>query len=582
MKLSTEQKAIILTDDHLIVNAVAGSGKTTTLIAYARSKHPHSKILYLAFNKSVKYEALKRFQEAGLGNVRVETAHSLAYAHTIAGKQCMIKPQYSPEEIVSILQMRKTGNHTEYILANHINKFLLWYFNSTSRELDELDYSDKVTDPEARSFVQRNYLQISSGAKKLLAKMRSGELAITHDYYLKQFQLSAPALNFNYILFDEGQDASPAMLDVFLKQNAIKVIVGDTHQQIYSWRHAINSMEKAAFNSLSLTHSFRFSPEIAQLATAVLKQKQHLGISPTLNIKGKGCSSSETSKATLARTNLGLLVKAIEFITRNPGTKRIYFEGNINSYTYADDGASLFDILHLYNQRRHLIRNSLIREMRTIRQLEEYIQKTEDWQLAMMLIIVKEYGNRIPELLNTLRSLHVPDDEKHTAEMTFSTVHRCKGMEYDVVHLAEDFINEKQILNQVNDPEFTEADKPRLIEEINLLYVAVTRTRYKLYIPLSLLPEKIEPSEVIQITNTKKMVQADPVYEEVYQDRTRNKKKRDKQQYKPWSNDHDLLLTEWFCLGVTVKEMAIHFGRTEGAIRSRIKKLDLVNIYGES
>jgi superfamily I DNA/RNA helicase len=57
-------------------------------------------------------------------------------------------------------------------------------------------------------------------------------------------------------LFDEGQDASPAMLAIFLKQKGVKVIVGDTHQQIYAWRYAVNSLAKADFtNYISLTRS---------------------------------------------------------------------------------------------------------------------------------------------------------------------------------------------------------------------------------------------------------------------------------------------------------------------------------------
>ena len=63
--------------------------------------------------------------------------------------------------------------------------------------------------------------------------MERAEIPITHEFYLKKFQLQNPQLSYDYILFDEGQDASPVMLDVFLKQKATKVIVGDGHQQIY-------------------------------------------------------------------------------------------------------------------------------------------------------------------------------------------------------------------------------------------------------------------------------------------------------------------------------------------------------------
>jgi transposase len=37
-----------------------------------------------------------------------------------------------------------------------------------------------------------------------------------------------------------------------------------------------------------------------------------------------------------------------------------------------------------------------------------------------------------------------------------------------------------------------------------------------------------------------------------------------------------------YCEGVDKRDIAKHFGRTKGAIRSRIKKLELEEIYGEN
>ena len=50
--------------------------------------------------------------------------------------------------------------------------------------------------------------------------------------------------------------------------------------------------------------------------------------------------------------------------------------------------------------------------------------------------------------------------------------------------------------------------------------------------------------------------------------------------YKPWTPELDIELTTMFCEGVNAKDMAKHFGRTRGAITSRIKKLELEELYG--
>lgn len=83
MKLTKEQEDIINSTGNIKINAVAGSGKTTTIIEYARTRPKESKILYIAFNKSVKLEAVKKFADKGLSNVKVETAHSLAFKHVV-------------------------------------------------------------------------------------------------------------------------------------------------------------------------------------------------------------------------------------------------------------------------------------------------------------------------------------------------------------------------------------------------------------------------------------------------------------------------------------------------------------------
>ena len=51
--------------------------------------------------------------------------------------------------------------------------------------------------------------------------------------------------------------------------------------------------------------------------------------------------------------------------------------------------------------------------------------------------------------------------------------------------------------------------------------------------------------------------------------------------YKPWTEEDDLELTQMWCEGATTKELAPHFQRKPSAITSRIKKLELVEKYGE-
>ena len=349
MKLTNEQNAVINTNCDLVINAVAGSGKTTTLIEYAKTRPAHKKILYLAFNKTVKAEAIQKFNEAGIYHVKVETAHSLAYDHIMKNGRYELVQGFKSYEWRDMLGIRTGDIHTDLIVANHVNKFIAFFCNSKTTRVQDLNYAEVIGDLKARGFVEQFKTLIERFTREALARMDRAEIPITHDFYLKKFQLSQPVLPYDYILFDEGQDASPAMLDVFLNQKANRIIVGDMHQQIYGWRFAINSLHQVDFPIYHLTNSFRFNEEIALVANKVLELKTLLGQSPLTKVTGAGISAGEIlTRATLGRTNLALLLNAISQ-WQHGSIRKLYFEGNINSYTFADEGASLYDVLNLYN-----------------------------------------------------------------------------------------------------------------------------------------------------------------------------------------------------------------------------------------
>ncbi len=602
MLLTPEQQAIIQSTGNIKINAVAGSGKTTTIIEYAKARPRSSKILYIAFNKSVKLEAIKRFADHGLDQVIVETAHSLAYKHIVLHHRYTVKAQgYKTNELVDLLGLQASGEkHAAYIVANHISKFITYFCNSDKLKVSELNYLDVVADPKAKIFVRNYYPYIEKQTRMLLGRMDKGGIDITHDFYLKKFQLSNPVLNYDYILFDEGQDASQAMLDVFFNQKAIKVIVGDTHQQIYGWRYAINSLEKADFTTCHLTTSFRFSQDIANLAMAVLERKKQMGPYQPVPIVGKGTNKSNKSKATLARTNLGLLIRAIQFISENSKVKKIYFEGNINSYTYADEGASLYDVLNLYNYQHDRIKDPLIKSMKDLADLEDYIEKTGDAQLGMMVEIVKEYENEIYDILRELKEKHVATDQRDHAEMIFSTVHRCKGLEYDTVHLVNDFLSETKLSSLLSKDQKKEEelespagpeDSAKLSEEINLLYVAITRAKSRLFISEDLMPANFPDSGHIHWTksyrtghepqkNEKSKKGQKQKNEKVYtlfRNPVLGEKSRASlsEANQPWTEAMDTDLTIQFTDGVELQNLAYHFGRSKGSVRARIRKLGL-------
>ena len=583
MQLTSEQQAILDTNSDLRIDAVAGSGKTTTLIEYARTRPPNSRILYLAFNRTVREEARRKFTEAGMPGVDVETAHSLAYRHTRHLRQGDVRSAYKVHELAELLGVAGTGEgHLGFVLANHADRFAKYFCNSDAAKVQTLNYLDLITEKKVRDLVTGCYAQIEHLTRTFLALMDRGQTPMIHDFYLKKFQLSAPRLAYDYILFDEAQDASPAMLDVILRQPCIRLIVGDVHQQIYGWRHAVNSMQLVSFPVKRLSTSFRFPQVIADLAVRTLDRKHILAPLDPVIIRGTGRQRSVRSRATIARTNTGLLKKAIDHITQTKGRGSVYFEGNINSYTYADEGASLYDVLNLHNGQHDRIRDKLVSTMRTMDDLAVYVEQTDDKQLGMLIDLVETYGNDLHERISTLKRMHVDDDERQTADMVFSTVHRCKGLEYDEVRLAEDFMTDDAISKQLAD-DGSLVQRSRLNEELNLLYVAVTRARSMLHIPEILMPADVpaSPHIIIQPGRDKPTIRTQVDTGRVRPSSNNGKgyaKKsvvsRPAGSTKTWTRDEDGLLLRLYQTGKSLHDIAKVLERTPTAVQMRLRKLN--------
>jgi hypothetical protein len=79
-KMSDEQKQILqhIQDcKNCVVDAIAGSGKSTTILSVAREL-PDKKILQMTYNSMLRYEVKEKTKKMGIHNVEVHTFHSAA------------------------------------------------------------------------------------------------------------------------------------------------------------------------------------------------------------------------------------------------------------------------------------------------------------------------------------------------------------------------------------------------------------------------------------------------------------------------------------------------------------------------
>src|SRR6185369_9964737 len=324
--------------------------------------------------------------------------------------------------------------------------------------------------------------QLVDDARKLwhLMQEQRSDVPMSHDGYLKLWAMTSPKLvAYDLILLDEAQDTNPVSLDVALRQRlngrTSLVFVGDTHQSIYRWRHAINAMEQLkqiAAVSLPLTTSFRFGGDIAEDASFFLNHwKDDL-----VQLAGQGPSGRPSGEiAMIARTNAEIIGAAIP---RARSGERIHFTG-----TNERDGWDPYvpynlqfplDLFWLSSGKKELVQTPYVKAFSSFEQVVEHAHGDDagrgaDVELAKQVALVERYGDTLPSVIETVRRQACSAQD---SAMSFSTAHRAKGKEWRKVQLLSDF--RKLATIQTCDLSRLKSDAD-FSEEMNLIYVAMTR-----------------------------------------------------------------------------------------------------------
>jgi superfamily I DNA/RNA helicase len=323
-----------------------------------------------------------------------------------------------------------------------------------------------------------------------------GELPFTHDVYLKKFALTRPKLHADVILLDEAQDTNPCVEGMILNQASYGtqlVLVGDQYQELYGWRGATNSMRKFAgqpgVTVLSLTQSFRFGPAIAAAGNewlTLLNAREKLsGWDQLQSTVGEFSVQVRGSRAILCRTNAEALKQALAELGAG---RKVGLAGGVTELKALTLAAA-----DLKNGKP--VEHPELIGFRTWGALQDYVEHDPAGEdLKRFVDLVDEHG---PDGLLQILIKIVKEDE---ADVVVSTVHKAKGLEWDLVRIAPDFRKPKQ------DPSLPEGRLPAIPRDLAMVaYVAVTRAQKQLD-PAGLAwvadylgcePEAVEETEVI-------------------------------------------------------------------------------------
>lgn len=433
----------------LVVQACPGGGKTFSLVEHALAR-PTERILYLTYTKSLQAEAAGKFPE----HVECRTTHSLAWSFGRRFKDAGKLGDVRPSDF-----SRAFGIEIGFasVLVSTVTNFLF----SSDSDFAPHHVPDTIAEGDVEETVKWGRL-----AWEAMQDLNRKNVPMPHDGYLKLFQLSKPDLTrrFDRILFDEGQDANPVTTSIVLAQNCPVVIVGDRYQAIYAFRGAVNAMDMVQPDeTVYLTLSHRFGPGIARLATMLLSafRGEERPVRSAFPDRPTGYTVDVTKPyAIIGRTNARLFDKAVAML----GSKRLHFVGGLENYPFD----KLVDVWNLMSGQPGAVRDQLLKSFGSLEKLEDYAASVDDKEILSLIGVVKEYRSAIPSLVERIKAEAVEDAAQ--ADVQLSTAHRSKGLEFSQVMLLDDFED-----FVTADGELLTLDTPELVQELHLLFVALTR-----------------------------------------------------------------------------------------------------------
>jgi F-box protein, helicase, 18 len=387
------------------ISARSGSGKTFMLAAITKELVPKSG-MYLAYNKSIAEESKTKFPST----VACRTTHSLAYGNIV--KNLGLEVGFFGYKNIH----ERIPFEEKLIVVDIIERFCL--SDSTDIHQSSTNFPTKLVDI----------------AKLYIRKMQSKQISCTHSFYLKLYQLSLKAgvikpKPVDLLMLDEAGDINEVTLSIFqLLPAKLKILVGDNHQNIYSFNGTINGFEalKGVGQYFELTKSFRVSSSIA----VGIERFCQTHLDPKVKFVGvnyKHSEISEDSHAFISRTNASMIGRMIELddlhMQYNLVRKVKDIFELIMILVYLRPGGDVFNIKYKFLQNEADDWNSHPENKLINPTLFSYISDVNegDIEIASAMSLLSRFGKDtiIDTYSNALR--HEEDKRKH--KITLCTAH---------------------------------------------------------------------------------------------------------------------------------------------------------------
>ncbi len=489
-------------DCHLIIKALAGTGKTTTIIEALKVLPRGQKVAFVCFSKIIADELFTKVPRG----VRTATLHSL-------GGQAIVR--HTKRQIKELLDQDKVAKMLPPMAAPLVRSATLKLVSLCKNTLTE------PTNENLVGLAAEYGIELEDSAKPIcnlvrmcLTKSKSDLGTIDFDDMLYLPVVLGLALEkFDVLFVDESQDLNRVQQEMVLTSGARVILVGDEHQAIYRFRGAdarsMANMQRMLEETgrpvkvLPLTVTRRCPPAVVEKAQSIVpefectpenwqlwvatkaemarQERADYWNHPDLPLEvGAVVPSSKLefmrSHMVLCRTNAPLVSAAYQLIANNVPVK-------IQGREFGQDLAKLI--------KRHAAPHDTVVDLGL--RLSEWRAKevtrlTADPTRAISneakLQVLADKCDCIDALCQGMETVQqvldrinlifadVQAGADRTKFVLMSTVHRAKGLESHIVHIIHPELM----------PHPSAVKDEEIEQEMNLKYVAYTRAIQELHI----------------------------------------------------------------------------------------------------
>ena len=484
--LTPEQEAIVgaarNTSDSLLINALAGAAKTTTLCLLA-AKLPLVPTLSLAFNKRIADEMAKRLPS------HIESRTMNAIGHRVWGAKLgkrLVLEKDKMYDICSDLMGKKTGAEKKafgdtfagLLRATRLAKsagYVPAEYKSAGKTLVSAgEFLDRLAldlDFEPNDEFLHN-LDTALGIS--IGQGFSGKIDFDDQIYLSTlFGGNYP--KYPVVLVDEAQDLSPLNHETLqLVFGGRLIAVGDPWQSIYGFRGAHQSSmgvlkDRFSMKELSLNVSFRCPQEVVRKAWFRVPQMQWAPSAPAGTVEALDAwtlSDIPEGSAIICRNNAPLFSLALRFIKSGRNVKIIGSE----------IGVALTKLLKKIGGDPLLPSEALASAIRDWEDRElQNARKSRHAGIhdrAACLQVFAASGKNLEEAVAFAEHLFAG-----SGTVQFLTGHKSKGGEWDTVFFLEPYL----IPSKWAQVAAENGDSSQMEQELNLKYVITTRAKSALF-----------------------------------------------------------------------------------------------------